>query len=151
LFSTLRPTPLQSDLGLLLLRLWFGTVLALAHGFSKVSDLPKFIASVSKHGIPLPEVTAPFAALSELAGGLLLALGLFTRPAGLAVCATMLVAAFHVHGADPFKKQEFALAYAAAGLALALTGPGRFSVDAWWRTRRQSTSQASVAPSPPRD
>lgn len=123
-------------MGLLLLRVWFGLVLALAHGLSKVSDLPSFIASVSRHGIPLPALTAPFAAASEFAGGLLLALGLWSRAAALAVGGTMLVAALHVHADDPFRKQEFALAYAVAALALALTGPGRFSLDAWWQSRR---------------
>jgi len=136
-FSFLIANPAHRDAGLLLLRLWFGLALAFSHGLSKMGDLPSFIAAVERRGIPLPALTAPFAAASEFIGGLLLALGLFTRPAGLAVFATMLVAAFHVHAADPFSKKEFALAYGVAALVLAIVGPGRFSVDAWWLKRNE--------------
>jgi putative oxidoreductase len=139
------------DSGLLLLRVGFGATLALAHGLPKLLELPEFIASVEKRGIPLAPLTAPFAALSEFLGGVFLALGWFTRPAAVAVLSTMLVIVLHVHLHDPFKKQELALAYAVAALAVALAGPGRFSVEGFLRSRRQSESQATVAPRPPRD
>ena len=42
----------------------------------------------------------------------------------------MLVAAFIVHGEDPFQKKEFALLYAVPFLMLIFTGAGAFSVDA---------------------
>ena len=121
--------PARVDLGLLLLRLWFGLVLALAHGLHKLGNLQGFVSAVEQNGIPLPLPSAVFAVLGELVGGTLLALGLFTRAAGLSVAATLSVAAFWVHRADPFAKMEFALAYAVVGLALAITGPGRFSLD----------------------
>jgi putative oxidoreductase len=124
--------------GLLLLRLWFGLVLSLTHGLSKLGDLPRFIASVGRDGIPLPVLTGSFAAASEFLGGLLLALGLFTRPAGLAVFGTLFVAAVQVHASDPFTKKEFALAYAMVALALAVGGPGRLSLDSWLARRRKS-------------
>jgi putative oxidoreductase len=142
-FSILTAKPASADWGLLLLRVWFGSALAFTHGWSKVSDLDRFVGSVGQQGIPLPQLTAPLAAASEFIGGLLLALGLFTRSAGLSVLATMLVAAFHVHANDPFRKQEFALAYGVTALALAVSGPGRFSIDGWWRQRRQSTPASS--------
>ncbi len=59
----------------------------------------------------------------------------------------MLVAAFIIHGDDPFKKQEFALLYAVPCVALMLTGPGRLSLDAlvlgWWRARQESGEEIS--------
>jgi putative oxidoreductase len=42
----------------------------------------------------------------------------------------MLVAAFIVHGDDPFQKKELALLFLTPFLALLLAGPGRFSLDA---------------------
>lgn len=134
-FSSRREALLR-DAGLLLLRLWFGLVLALGHGLVKVMDFEAFQSSVARHGFVLPTLSALFAALSELVGGLLLALGLVTRPAAACVVVTMLSAGLHVHAADPFRKKEFALAYAVAALVLLLTGPGRFSVDRIWARGR---------------
>jgi len=124
-------SPKQIDAGLLLLRLWFGLLMAFGHGWSKLSGLSGFADKVAAMGLPAPTVMATMAALSEFAGGLLLALGLLTRFAGVAVLGTMLVAAFVVHADDPFLiKKEFALAYAAVALALAIAGPGGHSLDA---------------------
>lgn len=127
LFAT---SPRRLDLALLLLRLGFGTSMALAHGFGKVKDLAGFTANLTARGIPMPEVLGPAAALSELLGGLLLALGLLTRPAAGFVLVTMAVAAFHVHGNDPFARKELALAHGLVALAIAIAGPGRLSLDA---------------------
>jgi putative oxidoreductase len=125
------------DAGLLVLRLGFGLTLAFGHGLSKFLALGKFIESVAKHGFPLPEVMAPLAMLSELAGGILLALGLVTRPAATFVIATMLGAAFQVHAHDPFSKKELAFAYALVAAVLFVTGPGRHSLDARIEARRR--------------
>jgi putative oxidoreductase len=42
----------------------------------------------------------------------------------------MAVAAFIVHGGDPWGEKELAYIYLAGYLTLLLTGPGKFSVDA---------------------
>lgn len=129
-------TPSHPNVALLLLRLWFGGALALAHGLPKLGKLERFVDSVAGHGVPLPTLSAGFAVTSELIGGLLLALGLFTRAAGCCVLATMLTAGLWVHAADPFFKKELALSYAIAAACLALIGPGRLSLDAWRSARR---------------
>jgi putative oxidoreductase len=125
-----KTTPRSADLGLLLLRLWFGLVLAFGHGWAKISGLEAFTAGVASRGIPLPGLLGPAAALSELAGGILLAIGLVSRIAAAFVAVTMLVAAFYIHASDPFAKKEFALAYAVAALVILVAGPGRLSLDA---------------------
>ena len=124
------PSPQGADAALLVLRLAFGLGIALGHGLGKIGNLGGFIGNVARQGVPLPEVLGPAAALSELVGGILLAIGLFTRPAAVFVLATMLVAGFHIHAADPFPKKELAFAYAFVSIALLLAGPGRFSLDA---------------------
>jgi putative oxidoreductase len=117
------------DAGLLALRVFFGASLAFTHGLGKVSDLSKFTNTVAGHGFPLPGLFATSAALSEFLGGVLLVLGLLTRPAATAILITMGVAAFFIHAGDPFKKRELALAFGTAALALLAAGPGRYSAD----------------------
>jgi putative oxidoreductase len=131
-----RTTPLSADLGLLVVRLWFGVVLALHHGYGKLMNLGAFTANVATKHIPLPWLLGPLAGLGEFFGGLMLAFGIFGRVGAAWVLGVMMVAAFQVHGADPFGKKELALAYGAVALALLVAGPGRFSVDARWLGRR---------------
>lgn len=126
-------SPTYPDAGLLILRMWFGGVLAVCHGWVKLVDLAGFIEKVGELGVPLPAFSATFATVAEFFGGLLIVVGLSTRAAGLSIFLTLLVAAFWVHRGDAFMKQEFALAYAMVGLALAVTGPGRYSIDAQCR------------------
>ncbi|MCA9628788.1 MAG: DoxX family protein [Myxococcales bacterium] len=125
-----RQNPLTTDLGLLVLRLWFGLTMAVAHGYGKLMNLGEFSAKVAKLGIPLPGVLGPAAGLSEFLGGILLAVGLATRVSAVTLTGTMTVAAFVVHGNDPFQRKELAFCYGFAALALLLAGPGRFSADA---------------------
>lgn len=66
-------------------------------------------------------------------------LGLFTRVAGLGLAAVMLGALVIVHLPAGFflpNGIEFVLTLLAAAGALALTGPGAYSLDALFRGRR---------------
>ena len=128
-------SPATRDLALLVLRVGFGAALALTHGRAKLATPARFIEGLSKHDFPLPTLFGWAAILSEFAGGLLLALGLLTRPAATLVLITLGVAAFDFHATDPFAKRELALAYAVVGLVVALAGPGRYSLDAWLASR----------------
>ncbi len=69
----------------------------------------------------------------ELLAGLLFLLGLLTPVAGLLVLATMAVAIAKVHGPKGFFVQnggyEYNLVLIIAAVALALVGPGAFSLD----------------------
>lgn len=105
------------------------------HGYGKVfgGHLEQFTQGVAKLGFPFPEVFAWAAALSEFAGGVLIALGLGTRVAAGFVFMTMSVAAFMQHAADPLSVKELALAYWTIAGTLILTGAGPLSVDGAWR------------------
>ncbi len=72
------------------------------------------------------------AAITEFAGGLLVALGLLCRFGALGLAVAMGVAAFLVHrGAWDARSggMEFPAILMCAALALVFTGPGRFSID----------------------
>lgn len=121
--------------GLLLLRSVAGAIM-IVHGWQKffvdgISGVSAFFGMV---GIPLAGVSAVAVATIELVGGLLLVAGLGTRIVGALYAATMIGAIVFVHAANGFLAAaggyEFVLLLAAVGAALALTGAGRFSVDA---------------------
>lgn len=131
------------DAGLLWLRVLAGAGMAY-HGYGKVFGgwMPKMIEGVAAMGFPAPGFFAWAAALSEFAGGILLALGLGTRFAALFIFATMSVAAFMVHAADPFEKKELALAYWTVSGALMMLGGGRWAVERLFCRRCESSESA---------
>jgi putative oxidoreductase len=125
--------------GLLLARLVFGTLMA-AHGSQKLfgwfggyglEGTGGFFETLNfRPG----RLFAAAASLGEVAGGLLMALG-FLGPIGPAlVLSVMIVAAVSVHLRQGLFATsngiEVPLLYGAAATALALTGPGRYSMDA---------------------
>lgn len=118
-----------ADLGLLLLRLFAGLSLALAHGLGKIPPSERFLGGVAEMGFPLPMVFGWAAGLSEFVGGIMVALGLFTRPAAFFIAVTMCVAAFIRQPGDPFSEIELALLYGIVAVTLLLVGAGRYSLD----------------------
>jgi putative oxidoreductase len=142
---------MMRDIGLLVLRL-AGIYLALGHGWGKVMSLAsgtsQFPTSLAGLGFPAPTVFAWAAGLAELAGGLAVAFGLYTRWAAAFAGITMFVAAFvrhHAHarfaswlGIAPASEEtlkdwgnpELALVYLMIFAGIALLGPGRWAIDA---------------------
>lgn len=124
------------SMGLLLVRLFLGLGLA-AHGYAKFSSesgIAGFAGFLKSLGVPSPEIMAYVSAGTELIGGVLVAIGLFTRPAAAIVAFNMFVAAFTAHKGSYFitnnpPGMEYALNLGVVFLALALTGSGRFAVD----------------------
>lgn len=118
------------DLGLMLFRVFAGLALALSHGLGKLPPAEGFVGMVEGFGLPMPQVLAWLSALAETAGGILLALGLLTRPAALFIVINMSVALIFAHAGDPFGDRELPLMFGVAALMFLLAGPGRYSVDA---------------------
>jgi putative oxidoreductase len=124
-----------ANAGFALLRIFAGVALALGHGFGKLPPSEKFIAGTANLGFPMPEFFAWAAALSEFAGGILLALGLMTRVSAFFIAVTMTVAVLGVHINDPFNKQELALMYLFVSVLYLLKGAGDWSIDAMIRSK----------------
>ena len=82
----------------------------------------------------------PTLVLAVLAEGLcaaLVTLGLLTRAATIPLMATMATAFFIQHADDPFSQAERSFLFLIAWIVLLVTGPGRYSVDAWLKSRAE--------------
>lgn len=135
--SAVSSCPVRCDLGLLALRLGTGGVLA-AHGAQKLlgwfggGGPTGTAAAMEAMGYRPAKAGALAAGLGEAGGGALLALGLATPVGGAAAAGTMAGAAA-VHAPNGFFAQDGGyeypafLGFVAAGLAV--TGPGRYSLD----------------------
>jgi putative oxidoreductase len=115
--------------GLLVLRLGIGLMMAFGHGWGKLTSFGELS---TKFPDPLGVGSAMSLGLtvfSEFFCALAITFGLFTRGTVIPLIVTMLVAAFVIHGDDPWGKKELALMYLVPLLALLFTGPGKYSLD----------------------
>ncbi len=128
-FKVTRENNFWNELSITAFRIFIGLAMAFAHGIGKIPPAEKLIGGVTEMGFPMPVVFAWAAALAEFLGGILIAIGLFTRPAAFFLGITMAVAAFAVHGADPFASKELALLYLFICVVFFFRGSGGWSVD----------------------
>lgn len=131
-------TPVPQGLGFGILRAFAGLTMAY-HGWDKLPIETGFLGMVQRMGMPWPVASAWVAVISELVGGVLLAIGWQSRVAAGAILATLAVAIFGYHAGHAFAHRELALLYAAISLAVLVDGPGAVSVDAWWSWRRNTS------------
>jgi putative oxidoreductase len=128
-----RYLPGNLDAALLVLRLALAAVL-LYHGVPKLMNFGATVSGFETMNIPAPTLTAAFALLSEVLGGILILLGVAVDLAGLLVVIDMLGAISTVHWAAGFDFTkggwEHPFTVLAMALALALAGPGDYSVGA---------------------
>src|SRR6202035_354276 len=130
---------MMTALGLLILRLGIGVILA-AHGAQKLfgawggPGMAKWVQAVQRLRIRPAQPWAWLAALSEFGGGLLLALGLLSPLGSFAIVGSMVVAIATVHLSKGFWSTkggyEFNLTLIASAAAIAIAGPGAYSLDA---------------------
>lgn len=124
-----------ANAGLAFLRVITGLSLALAHGIGKIPPSERFVENVARLGFPIPELFAWAAGWAELLGGLLLALGLLTRPASLFILITMCVAVLMHHAEDPYATKEKAILFGGVALAFLFIGSGKLGLDAVLRRK----------------
>ncbi len=150
---------LANSAGLLVIRAGVGAYM-LTHGLGKLKML--LDGNFEMMGDPLglgPELSLVLVACAEFACAALVVLGLATRFAAIPLVFAMGVAAFLAHGSDPWTMEEGArlfmtgqaefwgskepaLVYLFVFLGIALTGPGRFSMDELIRQRLANRKSA---------
>ncbi|GLZ35686.1 membrane protein [Lentzea sp. NBRC 105346] len=120
------------DVTALVARIGVGVVF-LAHGWQKFTEwgLDGTAAAFGKMGVPLPTVSAWFAATVEVAGGLALIAGVALPVAGILLAVDMAGALVIVHLPNGLLGQggyELVLVLGVAALALGFNG-GSFALD----------------------
>jgi len=118
-----------TDIGKLILRVGFGGMM-LSHG------IPKLMMLFNGGGANFPDpigiggtATLILAVIAEVICPILIMIGYKTKLAAILPVITMLVAAFVVHGDDPWGKKEFALVYGLGFLVAGLIGNGKYAIE----------------------
>ena len=128
------------DFAVLIIRLFIGPCF-IVHALGKLGvvgtgNMAGFASWLEELGVPFAGVQARIAMLSELVGGTLLTVGLFTRPACLVLIGTMVVAGRLGHRGAGYlitnnpPGAEYTINLAAIAFAVFVTGPGSISLDA---------------------
>jgi putative oxidoreductase len=126
-----------ADLAWLLLRLVVGLNLV-PHGMQKAfgafggPGMEGFAGSLGKMGYPAPTLFAWLVMLTELVGGVLIAIGFLTRPASAALLVFMIMAVITHWGRGFFWATggfEYPLMWGVAALFFLIRGGGPYSVD----------------------
>jgi putative oxidoreductase len=139
-------TPRQLALGIALVRIITG-IIFIAHGYVKffVMGIPAATGFFNQVGVPAANIAAPFVATLELAGGIALVLGLFTRLLAFAFAIDMLVAIVLVRLKGGFfapDGAEFEILLCVTSIALMIAGAGALSIDEAIAKRRFVTSES---------
>jgi putative oxidoreductase len=118
--------------GPLIMRLTIGYVFMLS-GWGKLNNLPQIIENFTEWGIPFPHILTPFVSGVEFFGGIMLALGLFTRIPAAMLAVVMVVSIKSAKWGDVDSLETLLgfeeATYFAAFLWLAIAGPGAASLD----------------------
>ena len=127
------------DLGILILRIAVGLVLSI-HGSQKLfgwfggGGIKGTLGMTQMLRLRPAGFWAAMVTAGEFGGGLLLAFGLFSPLGPLGIAAAMAVASLLVHRGKGFFAakggHEYSLTLLASAVAIGLTGPGRYSLDA---------------------
>jgi putative oxidoreductase len=108
------------------------SLIFIASGFAKITGYAGTLAYMQSQGVP--GAVLPLVIVTELGGGLLVAVGLWTRAAAFALGGFTALAAllFHANFGDQMQQVMFMKNFALAGAFLFVVahGAGRLSLDA---------------------
>jgi putative oxidoreductase len=123
--------PLGPDVGLLLLRVTFATLMIVFHGWEKLMTWERQLHTFPDLIGLGSEISYVLVAWVENFGAVAIILGLFTRIHALGLAITMFVAftQWHDWRFTGSNAGEMAFAYGFAYLLLFLTGAGKYSLD----------------------
>jgi putative oxidoreductase len=139
----------QPDFGLLVLR-GSAALILIVYGWKKFTWLFPlisgrlawnswgFAAQIGKMGFPAPILLAVFVVLCESVGALFIALGFFTRVSA-ALTALSLAGALYFSLRVREASWQLAAVYFLSFVTLALTGPGKFSIDQLLKSWRKKS------------
>lgn len=129
----------NADMGLLLLRAGVSLSLFLKHGWEKLSGYSRMVQHFPDPIHIGPHASLAYALVTDGICTILIAAGLFTRPASALLLINLLTAFFFVHHGAFFTDghTELVAVYILVFVAIVVSGPGRFSVDT--RMKKRST------------
>ena len=123
------------NVGLLVMRVGFGLMIAIAHGWPMMmGGMREWMekgAAMANLGIQFsPAFWGFMAAFSELVGGLCIMLGIFVRPMSGLIAFTMFVAAIsHFSRGEGASGAALAIQFGGVAIGLALIGSGEYSIS----------------------
>ena len=132
-YAVLNPPALERrrEWGPLILRVFTGAVLVYGTLDNVLSHerMVEFEAFVAQNGFPWPAFSARFSAYAQFLCGILIALGLLTRPAALAMVINFAIALAMVHVGLPFSANIAPLSMLFLNAHLVFYGGGILSLD----------------------
>lgn len=134
-----KTNPVIFDIVIFIVRLLVGFAM-ISHGFPKLQMLIdggdiQFFDFVGLG----PKISLGLTVFAEFICSIFIILGLFTRVAAGFLVFTMMIAAFVVHGSDPFDKREMSLLYLSIYLLIISLGAGKISVDHLIEKRKRNS------------
>jgi len=141
------------DIGLLVARLTLGLVLV-AHGWQRFTHgIGPTVDTLTRYGLPEPQLFAWGATVLEVIGGALLIFGLLTPIVAAFVVAEQVMVIAWLKWQNGLWKVadgiEYPVALAALALILVVFGAGRTGVDMLFRRGKKSATTSSVYDSHP--
>jgi len=128
-FNSISYSSAAFNIAMLLLRVSFGAVLMVKHGFTKVMNFATLQHTFYNFLGMGPKFSLILLLVAEIFCSLLIVLGLFTRWACIPIIIAMIVVIFGNDAGKELLDSELALFYLTAFVVILFCGPGGISVD----------------------
>ena len=123
------PEPFYQQTGIGILRIITGLLLVY-HGI-ELFDAETMKVYTTWDSLKASTLLPYIGKAGELISGILLTIGLFTRPACIIIMATFIYITFFVGGGKFWYQDQHPFMFVLMSLVFIFTGPGNFSVDEW--------------------